>query len=443
MGTKRVSSLRSPSAVVQLTRVQAASLAGDAFLTVALAKSLLFSVSAGAARPKVLLYLVITMIPFAVLAPVVGPMVDRLHRGRRAVVAATCFGRGLLCALMAGQLHSLFLYPEAFGALMLGKGYAVANKALVPTLIANPDSLVGVNSRLARIGLVGGTVAAPLAAGISKVAGSPWSLRVGLLVYALAGTLALWLPRPQGETRPESNPSAEPVAGAPFDGEPYFSELRNQRSGWGARLIDHLDRRALPSTGQAPGRTGLSAQAILLLSASAMGMLRGAVGFLTFLAIFVFKMQHSSLFLYGLVLGAGGAGSFIGAVVAPALRKRVKEQAILIVSLALPLAVALFDWWQLGLDGLALVALALGIGASAGRVAFDSLVQRNAPAMARGRAFARYETRFQLTWVVGALLPVLLHFNVTAGMIVLSAALAVGVFVYSSGLLGRGPSAPA
>jgi drug/metabolite transporter (DMT)-like permease len=51
------------------------------------------------------------------------------------------------------------------------------------------------------------------------------------------------------------------------------------------------------------------------------------------------------------------------------------------------------------------VAAAVSVGASSGRLAFDSLVQRDAPEAARGRTFARFETRFQLAWVGGAFIP--------------------------------------
>ena len=39
-------------------------------------------------------------------------------------------------------------------------------------------------------------------------------------------------------------------------------------------------------------------------------------------------------------------------------------------------------------------------------MAFDSLVQRDGAEAARGRAFARFETRFQLAWVVGGVIAV-------------------------------------
>ena len=42
-----------------------------------------------------------------------------------------------------------------------------------------------------------------------------------------------------------------------------------------------------------------------------------------------------------------------------------------------------------------------GVAAAAGKLAFDSIVQRDAPDAIRGRTFARFETRFQLVWVVG------------------------------------------
>jgi hypothetical protein len=46
--------------------------------------------------------------------------------------------------------------------------------------------------------------------------------------------------------------------------------------------------------------------------------------------------------------------------------------------------------------------------ATSAKLAFDSLVQRDAPDANRGRSFARFEVRFQLVWVLGAVIPLLL-----------------------------------
>jgi hypothetical protein len=58
------------------------------------------------------------------------------------------------------------------------------------------------------------------------------------------------------------------------------------------------------------------------------------------------------------------------------------------------------------LAGALLMALVIGLTSNAAKQAFDSIVQRDAPDANRGRAFAKFETRFQLWWVVGALVPV-------------------------------------
>ena len=63
------------------------------------------------------------------------------------------------------------------------------------------------------------------------------------------------------------------------------------------------------------------------------------------------------------------------------------------------------------------------------RLAFDSLLQRDGPDAARGRAFARFETRFQVAWVIGALVGIVPQ-NEQLGMLILAISLAVGGTLY-------------
>ena len=70
----------------------------DAMITVALAGTVFFGASPHAQRGNVLLYLLITMAPFAVVAPVIGPVLDRLQHGRRWTMAGTAIGRAVLAA---------------------------------------------------------------------------------------------------------------------------------------------------------------------------------------------------------------------------------------------------------------------------------------------------------------------------------------------------------
>ena len=57
------------------------------------------------ARGRVVLFLVITMAPFAVLAPFIGPVLDRIQQGRRYMLAGTLLARGLLCYAMSAAVN--------------------------------------------------------------------------------------------------------------------------------------------------------------------------------------------------------------------------------------------------------------------------------------------------------------------------------------------------
>ena len=84
---------------------------GDACLTVSLAGSIFFTQSIGESRTQVLLYLLLTLAPFSVVAPVIGPALDRSRAGRRTLMAVGCFGRAVVCFLMVGQLDSRVAVP--------------------------------------------------------------------------------------------------------------------------------------------------------------------------------------------------------------------------------------------------------------------------------------------------------------------------------------------
>ncbi len=344
----------------RLALAQAIGVAGDVFVTVSLAGTLFFDASATAARWKVVLYLLLTMAPFALVAPVLGPLIDRTRGGRRLMYALCMLGRVVLCLLMAGHTKSLMLYPLAFGALVLSKTQSVAKSALVPAVVDDPNDFVRANSRLAVIAVVGGTIVAPFAAGILKTLGAPWVLRAGSIVFLIATAAAFNVPRAE--------------RAAP-------QETTTEREALHARSI--------------------------VLAGSAMALLRGVVGFFTFFAAFALKRAGEPAWMFGVVLIASALGNLLGVIVAPLLRKKLKEEWILGGTLlvpALPLIVAARSYGRWALIG---AAASVAGSAACGRVSFDSLLQRDGHEAARGRAFARFETRFQLAWVAGGVLAVL------------------------------------
>src|SRR5215218_1072279 len=150
--------------------------AGDAFVTVSLAGSLFFNVSPDASRQQVLLYLVVTLAPLAVLAPLVGPLVDRFGR-RPQWVGVSCYViRATCCLLLAVSLYQLSFYAYAIVLLVASRASGVVKQALVPR-VSDSDRLVATNAGLARISSICGGVGAAIGTVFLATLGAPWVLR--------------------------------------------------------------------------------------------------------------------------------------------------------------------------------------------------------------------------------------------------------------------------
>lgn len=381
------------SPFARLARAHGFAAAGDALVTIALANSLFFDLDPNDARWKVFLYLALTMAPLAIVAPFIGPLLDRSHGGRRWMMVGAHGARSLVCFVMLNDLDSWLLFPEAFTVLALGKSYGVARSAVVPTVVRTDAELVEANSKLQ---LLSG-LAAPLAAvpaGIAyALAGSPGVVGVAMVAYAVAMLAALRVPATQ-------------VAEAPAS-QAETAELR-----------------------------GLG----VVLASSAMALIRGIVGFVTFLLLF--DLREEPTWHMGVVLGFTGVGVLVGSVVAPALRRSMREERMLLTVLGATVVAGLVTARVGDLGGSAALAAVVAVVATSGKLAFDSLVQRDAPDANRGRSFARFELRFQIAWVIGAILPVLLSIPRQAGFLVVSATAGFAAFSYLAGQRAAHPSRP-
>ena len=122
----------------RLSKTHSLMVAGETAMTVALADSLFLSISPDAARTKVILFLAVSMAPFAVVAPFVGPLVDRMRGGQRMVVLLVAVLRASVLVAMAWSLDSLTLFPLAFASLVLAKTYSIAKSSLVQGKLTCP-----------------------------------------------------------------------------------------------------------------------------------------------------------------------------------------------------------------------------------------------------------------------------------------------------------------
>jgi len=383
---------------MRLARTHIFGVAGDTLVTVALAGSLFFSVDPTAARGNVALYLALTIAPFAIVAPLIGPAIDRAAGGRRLMMVVAATVRGLLALLMVRHLDSLWLYPEAFAVLVSGKAYHVAKSAIVPTLVQRDSELVEANSKLVLLGGIAGALAFPPGVAL-RLLHDGMPLVLASAAFLVSGLAAWRLPLTSVATKP----------------------------------ADDLEKAELRS-------------ASVLLAASAMALLRAIVGFLTFLIVFWLRSEEAPIAWFGVVGIAAVAGNLGGAVSAPLLRRVVREELLLGGVMVLTAVVAFAS--AAGPSRLSAAALALTVGASTslGKLSFDAIVQRNAPDANQGRSFAKFETRFQLAWVVAALIPVLFFevLPIWLGFLILAIASSMGSFFFLGGLraIARGAVTP-
>ena len=373
------------SPFARLARAHVITAVADALVTLALAGSLFFDLDPNEARWKVFLYLVLTVAPLAFVAPFIGPALDRSHGGRRWMVVAVNGVRALVCLVMLDDLDRLVLFPEAFAVLALGKGYGVARSALVPTVVRNDAELVEANSKLQLLSGLAAPAAGAIAAPAYAIAGSQGILGVAFAMYAIGTVAALRIPSTQVAVL---SVSAEEAA-----------ELR-----------------------------GVG----VLLAASSMALLRGIVGFLTLLLLF--DLREDPRWHLGLVAGLSGAGALVGSALAPRLRRSLSEERMLMALLGVTVVAAGGAAWVGGLPASAGMAATIAVASTAGKLAFDSLVQRDAPDANRGRSFARFEVRFQLVWVIGAVIPLLLlPIPLRVGFVGIAATAAFALFSYVAG----------
>ncbi len=286
------------SGLYRLIELHAFNAAGDAAVAISLAGTLFFA-QPGEARGQVALFLFLTMLPFAVVAPLLGPFLDRFSHGRRWAIGGTMAIRAFLCWLMADAVasQSIAMFPTALGVLVSSKAYGVARAATVPRLQPTGLTLVKANSRISLAGVVGAAVAAPLA-GAASTFGAQWSLRFAFVIFAAATILSILLP---------------------------------------AKADAHAGELPVSLTGDSK-KFRVPVEVIFALRCNA--GLRMLSGFLTMYMAFLLRnhplpgWEHRTTLLLALVIGAAGLGNTIGIGLGSVLRKVTPAVTVVVALLA-------------------------------------------------------------------------------------------------------------
>ncbi|WP_110206520.1 MFS transporter [Nocardioides daejeonensis] len=376
------------SGMFRLIELHAVNTAGDTAVAIALANTLFFAGATSDARGQVALFLGLTMLPFAIVAPLIGPFLDRFSHGRRWAIGATMAIRGFLCWILASAVvtESTWLFPAALGVLVSSKAYGITKAAAAPRLVPEGFTLVKANARISLSGVVGATVSAPIA-GLFSLLGPEWVLRYGFAVFIGATILAILLPArvdsSAGEVRLELMPG--------------------------------------PSAQGHPQRisTGIPRQVAFALRANCGP--KFLVGFLTMFMAFLLRehpisgWEDKPELLLGAVIGAAGAGNTIGVALASILKKinpAVTVVLVLLIDAGMVLVAALFYGF------LPLIALGLcaGMCQSLGKLSLDSTIQTHVHERVQTSAFGRSDTMLQLAWVVGGFAGVAMPLNPRLGL---------------------------
>jgi len=377
--TRRVGDARARGAanevgMIRLFDLHALSCAGDTLIAIGLAGTIFFNVPLGEARSKVALYLLITMVPFALLAPVVGPLLDHFRHGRRYALAVTMLGRAFLAYVIADNLLGWGLYPAAFGVLALSRAYGVARSAAVPRLLPEGIGLSQAGARASVYGTFAGAVVAPIGLLAFKF-GPQWPLRVASIIFLVGMVVALRLPPRADSDPPEEVP------------RPFRAMLRLRRGS---------DR---PLSGSLVVNT-------LIGSAS----FRCLYGFLLLYLAFAVKAGGLGTDLFGRDIGSQGAVAVVGGALAVGTflatavgtRLRIRRPAALQSSgLTITAGVAVLAAIFFTLPMVALLSLVASVFSGISKLAVDASIQERVPERLRASAFAHSETVLMIAWVLG------------------------------------------
>jgi hypothetical protein len=440
-----------------LIELTAAGGIGDAFVAVALAGTLFFNTSVHQARSQVALALLITIAPYAILAPLIGPLLDRVKQGNRYILMGTLLARGLLCWGMASAVHpnnSITLLPAAFGVLVLQKVYGVTRAAVTPRLLPSEITLVTANARSNLGSLIATSAGAAVALGVDALAGgggggAVWVLRTGTAIYLAAAILGLRLPdrvdSAEAELAPEGIPGGHAPGrggaadGASADGNGTVGNgtVGNGTGPGGTRIFGPADGPATARPGSTPrgttprgtaprgtrGADGTAAGGRRRIFAMpkvgpvvgeamrANAAIRVFYGFILFFLAFILRSEPfghtSNAVKLGGLAAAMAAGGIIGTTIGSALKSRAPQaMAFTVLGIATLVSTACAVFF--GLWSVLVVALVAAISQTLVKVALDSILQREIPAQRRSSAFAFSETVHQLALVGGGLIGLLL-----------------------------------
>ncbi|OBK23282.1 MFS transporter [Mycobacterium asiaticum] len=407
------------SGLTALTWPVMANFAVDSAMAVALANTLFFAAASGESKSKVALYLLITIAPFAIIAPLIGPALDKLQHGRRVALALSFALRTALALILvmnydgaSGSFPPWVLYPCALAMMVFSKSFSVLRSAVTPRVMPPSIDLVRVNSRLTVFGLLGGTIAGgAIAAGVefacTHLFKLPGALFVVVGITIVGALLSMRIPS-----------WVEVTAGEVPATLSYHRHSDALHLSWqeepkqvGGKLRQPLGRNII---------TSLWGNCTIKVM----------VGFLFLYPAFVAKAHDADGWVQLAMLGIIGAAAAIGNFAGNFASARLKlgRPAVLVVRCTVVVTAFALAAAVAGNLVLTAVATLITSGSSAiAKASLDASLQHDLPEESRASGFGRSESTLQLAWVLGGAVGVLVYTELWVGFTAVSALLILGL----------------
>ncbi|MEZ5117447.1 MAG: MFS transporter [Candidatus Nanopelagicales bacterium] len=364
----------------RLFAVRLVSQFSDGLLQASLATFVLFSPERQATAPKVAVAFAILLLPYSVVGPFAGVFLDRWRR-RQVLVRANVLraGVGVVIALIVAAGHDgPDLALTVLVSLGIGRFVLAGLSASLPHVVDGPR-LVTANALTPTSGTIASAVGALIGVGIRGIAGGGDSgatvvLVASVVTYLLAAAIAALL--------------GKDVLGP--DGTVPGDTVKDVAIG----LVDGVRELA---------RRRRAARAIGVVTAH-----RFVFGALTVGGLLLIRNTlnpssdpEAALREFAVVTGAAAAGALVGAVVTPAMSRRVgtvpwTSVAILQAGVIVPLGML-----PTAYAGLLVAALSVGFAGQSAKVCADTVTQREVHDDHRGRVFALFDMIVNVALVSG------------------------------------------
>lgn len=343
----------------------------DGLAQISFAQFVLFDVGKGATPGQIAAVLAVTLLPFSLVGPAAGVLIDRWDRRRTLIVTSAV--RALLAVAGIATVESGSTPAAYVGVLLLlssSRFVLAAKGAALPRTVPPADLVTGnaVSSVAGMTASFVGAVGGSQLAGLSAAAG----FLVAAVLYLGAAVVFVRLPDVGGRVR-----------------TPLMSTLRQlvRELADGVRVIARTAAIRRP-----------------LAAVTAHRLLLGA-GFVV-LVLVADSRYHLRISGYGLALAASGVAAFLGTVAAPPLARRFSAAALLPAAF-LPAAAAayvagLFPSLFVLVASVSVVAFAFQVL----KISVDALVGGASPDVVRGRVFAGYDVLYNVAFVASGLLMV-------------------------------------